>query len=321
MPTSTGRVQRSILAVAALLVAVASAQPARFPCGTTSPNQHICDSLSRASATQKGLPVPVSSECIGAADGRGFFCGWTGARCTTDAQCDFGICSGEDGEVGVCTGGLGELCEGPEGPDDSLCQGNLSCQRRTDGVAGRAVCGGSGADCSFDGAYEPGLLPNNQACVSGYCDARTLTCAARPRAQPDRPQAFYRADSSNAQSRFERVPVAPKPPSNTRQRVAVPLGGASCPTGFTLCPVRAGLSSGGFEFACIDTTTSLTHCGGCPNIGAGFWNPGDKEGVDCMAVEGVASAACVDSKCRIFSCAANYEFNLKTGGCSPKKYW
>ncbi|GAA5957352.1 hypothetical protein JCM10213_003709 [Rhodosporidiobolus nylandii] len=295
----------SILALATLLLAVASAQPARFPCGTTFPQQSVCDLLSHPVSRRIGVTIPIGSQCI------------------SDQQCDFGQCSGSANKLGLCIGGLGDLCEGPDGPDDSLCQGNLGCQRRTDGVLGKAVCGGSGADCSFSGAYEPGSKPNHLACQSGHCDAATLTCSSPPPPPPGRPQApIYRPDSPfrDTQQRIVRVPVPPQP-APSRQRLSIP-GATSCPTGFTLCPTRSprGAASG-FELVCVDATSSLTHCGGCPTIGAGFWDEDGEEGVDCMTIEGVASAACVDSKCRIFSCSAGFEFDRETGGCVRKRYW
>ncbi|GAA5890671.1 hypothetical protein JCM6882_000619 [Rhodosporidiobolus microsporus] len=303
MPNLLPRRLHSILAVAHLLLAVAYAQPARFPCGTTSPNQRVCDLLSHPTA-RRGTNVPVDSEC------------------TKDSQCDFGLCSGDDAEPGVCIGGLGDLCEGPNGPDDSLCMGNLGCQRRTDGVLGKARCGGSGADCSYNGAYEQGTRPNHQACMSGHCSTSTLTCSTKNAPPPGRPMGRPDSGPQSGQQRIDRIP-RPGDGSSGRQRAAIPEpAGQTCPTGFTLCPTRARRGEGGgFEFACVDTKTSLTHCGGCPSIGAGFWDEDGEAGVNCMKVEGVASAACVDSTCRIFSCDAGYEFDRATGGCAQKKYW
>ncbi|GAA6043752.1 hypothetical protein JCM8097_006653 [Rhodosporidiobolus ruineniae] len=329
-PPATSRLS-SILALAALLVLVATspavAQPARFPCGTTSPNQRICDLLSHPTARRtEGVSIPVDSECVGV-KGLGYFCGFQGARCTSDSQCDFGLCSGDAEEPGECIGGLGDLCEGPDGPEDALCMGNLQCQKREDGVLGKARCGGSGAACSFQGAYEPSSRPNHQACMSGYCSPSSLTCVSRPPTIPGRPQgAFYRADNSaQSQQRLERLPLPPVQPASARQRLSLPAG-ASCPIGFSICPMqprRGSGAGGGFEFACFDTQTSITHCGGCPNIGAGFWGADgeEKEGVDCTKMEGVASAACVDARCRVFSCSPNYEFDRENGACVRKRYW
>ncbi|GAA5943474.1 hypothetical protein JCM1841_003057 [Sporobolomyces salmonicolor] len=348
MPASPRRLH-AILAVAALLVAVASARPGRFPCGTLEPNQRLCDLLSHPTA-RRSISVPVDSECV-EADGAGFFCGWAGASCSSDSQCDFGHCSGDSKSPGVCLGGLGDSCEGPDGIDDSLCAGNLGCQPPEQGIPGQAVCGGAGADCSFEGIYQATSKPNHDACVSNQCNSSTLTCTSPPSPPPSRdaqkPPSRGRAQaaappssswSNSAKLAAQAAPRAPRPAAQQERfpslspQFTLPEG-ATCPTGFTVCPIaRRGGGSGahpsnGYDFACYDTTTSATHCGGCPGIGAGFW-PGagatmhdEAEGVDCMAIQGVASAACVDSKCRIFACSPNYVFDLGKGGCVPKRYW
>ena len=132
-------------------------------------------------------------------------------RCTSDTQCDFGRCSSIDGDEGVCvcvanfptptrarrlsglgfheltrspprSGGLGDPCDGPDGPDDSFCGGNLGCQ--PDVLHGRATCGGEGADCSFFGSYQSGSKPNHAACSSGASVALSPSRLARARARP-----------------------------------------------------------------------------------------------------------------------------------------
>ncbi|GAA5906017.1 hypothetical protein JCM5296_005683 [Sporobolomyces johnsonii] len=342
----------AILAVAALLVAVASARPGRFPCGTVEPNQRVCDLLSHPTA-RRSIGVPVDSECV-EADGAGFFCGWAGASCSSDSQCDFGHCSGDSKSAGVCMGRLGDSCEGPEGIDDSLCAGNVGCQPPEEGIPGQAVCGGAGAVCSFEGIYQATSKPNHDACVSKQCDPSTLTCTAPPSPLLSRdaqkplsrggapsapPWSSWSESTKLAAQAAQAAPRTPPPSAQQERILSVPLQftlpeGATCPTGFTVCPIPR--SGGSYDFACYDTTTSATHCGGCPGIGAGFW-PGTRsgsgagatrrdealanEGVDCMAIQGVASAACVDSKCRIFACSPNYVFDLGKGGCVPKRYW
>ncbi|GAA5861261.1 hypothetical protein JCM1840_003133 [Sporobolomyces johnsonii] len=316
----------AILAVAALLVAVASARPGRFPCGTVEPNQRVCDLLSHPTA-RRSIGVPVDSDC------------------SSDSQCDFGHCSGDSKSPGVCLGRLGDSCEGPEGNDDSLCAGNLGCQPPEEGIPGQAVCGGAGADCSFEGIYQATSKPNHDACVSKQCNPTTLTCTAPPSPHLSRDvQKPLSRDGAPSWSKSTKLaaqaaPRAPPPSAQQERILSVPLQftlpeGATCPTGFTVCPIPR--SGGSYDFACYDTTTSVTHCGGCPGIGAGFW-PGTgsgsgagamrrdetlaNEGVDCLAIQGVASAACVDSKCRIFACSPNYVFDLGKGGCVPKRYW
>ncbi|GAA5935469.1 uncharacterized protein JCM15063_001046 [Sporobolomyces koalae] len=300
--------------VLATLVSSSTALPGRFPCGTVEPNQHICDSLA-STTSSRVVGVPVGSQCV-EERGLGYFCGWQGARCTADNQCDFGQCTGTLESPGICVGGLGDLCEGPDGPDDTLCAGNLGCQRTSqgEGIVGKAVCGGSGADCSYEGAYQIGTKPNHSACLSKHCSSRSLTCTTPNRPRPGRPQI-----------RFD-VPVPKSAPTSSQQnsKIVIPSV-SSCPSGFTICPVaRPGLDKG-YEMACFNTVNSATHCGGCPPIGAGFWSGKsagyEEQGVDCTALSGVLSSDCVDSKCRIFSCSPNYDFDRKTGTCQPKKYW
>lgn len=65
------------------------------------------------------------------------------------------------------SGGLGDICEGPEGPDDSLCAGNLGCSPGARSGRKSAVCGGTGSECLYTGSYVPGSVPNHLACLSG----------------------------------------------------------------------------------------------------------------------------------------------------------
>ncbi|BGP41045.1 hypothetical protein JCM10449v2_005014 [Rhodotorula kratochvilovae] len=218
--------------------------------------------------------------------------------------------------MGWRDGGLGDSCEGPDGPDDSLCAGNLGCQM--DAPAGKATCGGTGADCSFFGSYQAGSKPNHGACLSSHCNPASLTCMVKPppaRLAPAADTPYYEAPVER-QQRYRPAP----PPPEQRQHLSVPAG-ASCPEGFTVCPVARRSPQGGYLFACFDTTTSASHCGGCPSIGAGFWDADGEEGEDCSAIPGVESSACVDSTCRIFSCSAGHEFDRERNTCVPKRYW
>ncbi|CDR41501.1 RHTO0S06e02410g1_1 [Rhodotorula toruloides] len=310
---------RSLLALASLLVAVASAQPGRFPCGVAVPNQRACDALSHPTA-RRGLLVPIDSECV-AAGQSGYFCGWAGARCTSDLQCDFGYCSGTDDEPGQCIGGLGDSCEGPGGPDDSLCAGNLGCQ--VEGAVGKAVCGGQGADCSFHGSYKPSTKPNHHACLSGFCNPQSLTCSTKvlDSAQELKAQPAVQLPPPRQQQRFS--PDSDNEGPAHRRRVALPAG-ATCPQGFSVCPVsrRRGDQEKHY-LACFDTTSSATQCGGCSNSDGGLRGQAP-EGIDCTALPGVAnggSAACIESKCRIFSCAPGYDFEQEEGACVLQRYW
>ena len=61
----------------------------------------------------------------------------------------------------------------------------------------------------------------------------------------------------------------------------------ACPMGFRTCSLGAG-------YECIDTTSSLEHCGGCSNAE----DPAQR-GFDCSELSGLgtSSVACVDSQC------------------------
>ncbi|GAA6017102.1 hypothetical protein JCM8202_005906 [Rhodotorula sphaerocarpa] len=355
--------QDATFLVAALLLAVARAQPARFPCGLSTPNQQVCDLLSHPT-TRRGVLVPIDSECV-KAGATGYACGWAGAQyvtplfllrwhpfrcdaiarahfskmrleaeyaspvfpadgwgtadlpCTSDLQCDFGSCTGSAGQPGVCVGGLGESCEGSEGPDDSLCAGNLGCQ--VDAAnGGAAVCGGPGADCSFSANYESSSRPNHLACVSGYCHPATLSCAIRPLDAMARVPAEQRPLSRDGPLSAEVADAT----RNASRRKALPLpNGSACPTGFSACPVARKNSPGDYLFACFDFLSSETHCGGCHDVGAGYFMEHGSPGVDCTTLPGVASSACVDGKCRIMSCSDGHTFDRGSGICVPLRYW
>lgn len=138
--------------------------------------------------------------------------------------------------------------------------------------------------------------------------------------------------------------------------IATVTGLRQCPTGFTLCPVasRRPNSNGpdnSVDWACFDTTSSVTQCGGCslphPDVPDHLSN-----GEDCLQpshdgdelASGVMSAACVESRCRVcesldrdfvptarltiaglsslslaVSCGANFIFDRATGLCRPAR--
>lgn len=217
------------------------------------------------------------------------------------------------------SGGLGDSCEGPGGPDDSLCAGNLGCQAV--GAAGKAVCGGEGADCSFYGSYKPSTKPNHHACLSGafkravasvcrlterciigtgFCDPRSLTCSTRVLDSPQGPKAQQLVQlPPRQQQRFDLAPGNEGPAR--RRRVALPAG-ATCPQGFSVCSVARRRGDEEKQYlACFDTTSSVTQCGGCSTGGEG-WPGQEPTGTDCTTLPGVAnggSAACIEARCRI----------------------
>lgn len=216
-----------------------------------------------------------------------------------------------------CRGGLGESCLGIDGPDDSLCLGNLGCSR-----SGNPTCGGLSAECGASGLYSYDDLPNHSACSSGMslifrfrfdqaddvstglCDPETLIC-------------------SHSTLRYQSPQLTLTGNSRRPTWKTTPTENAfTCAPGETICPISSPrAASSGFEFACVQTASSTSHCGGCATseefIGAGF----DRSGVDCSKLEGVESSGCVDSKCRVFSCIVGYEYRGRFNACARKKYW
>lgn len=82
-------------------------------------------------------------------------------------------------------------------------------------------------------------------------------------------------------------------------RKSVPLpNGSACPVGFSACPIARNNSPDDFLFACFDFLSSETHCGGCHDVGAGFWMEASA-GVDCTSLPGVSASSCVDGKCQV----------------------
>ena len=67
--------------------------------------------------------------------------GIAGAGCTTDDNCDNGMCNTV---TGTCQGGLGAVC----GADDGLCTGYLYCTNADSLATVSQTCGGLGAFCT-----------------------------------------------------------------------------------------------------------------------------------------------------------------------------
>jgi hypothetical protein len=74
-----------------------------------------------------------------------------------------------------------------------------------------------------------------------------------------------------------------------------------CPPGHAACPV--GRSK---RLECVDISSHLTSCGGCPGSG---------EGQDCTEFDTIASASCVSGQCQ-YRCPDNYE--MTSIGCVRK---
>ncbi|KAM0756479.1 hypothetical protein T439DRAFT_282484 [Meredithblackwellia eburnea MCA 4105] len=203
----------------------------------------------------------------------------------TNSHCDFGRC----GANRVCIGGLGDSCVDADGEaDDSFCSGNLSCSPE------HLLCGAIGASCSHTGAFLDSREANHLACASGYCDPYTLKCSSHvhnPR--PD-------LSDSTAPSTSD---------------VETEIAKASCPVGFTVCPVPN--EDEGFSLSCFDTTSSISQCGGCTYLAT----RDSEQGRDCRAAPGVGSVACIDSTCRIFSCDEGYDWDRHSKTCVRRRGW
>lgn len=165
-------------------------------------------------------------------------------------------------------------------------------------------------------------MPNHAACLSGVCDDASLTCT-KP-AGISRPAIDL---SSNKQPLAmmqlqEQHQLALQPAPESAQTSSDP--GMSCPSGQEACPLKktqGGVTS--TSFGCFDTFTHVNQCGGCVvAVGETGLEPKSSTsvGVDCLTLPGVAGAACVEARCRVFSCKPSFEFDPRTGTCHPKKY-
>ncbi|KAF9007263.1 hypothetical protein BDZ89DRAFT_997258 [Hymenopellis radicata] len=67
-----------------------------------------------------------------------------------------------------------------------------------------------------------------------------------------------------------------------------------CPLGLDACPIP-GMEAGDYE--CMDTSSDLEACGGCPSLG---------QGQDCTAIDGAWNVACEEKRCIVYSCAPGF---------------
>lgn len=77
-PPLPRRTLYALLALALASVATAQQQPGRVPCGTTAPDQSVCDRLEHP-ASQRAIRIPIGSECVQDARSGGYYCGYSGA--------------------------------------------------------------------------------------------------------------------------------------------------------------------------------------------------------------------------------------------------
>ncbi|GAA5862731.1 hypothetical protein JCM8547_003528 [Rhodosporidiobolus lusitaniae] len=70
------------------------------------------------------------------------------------------------------------------------------------------------------------------------------------------------------------------------------------PVGERACPVSGG-NGGEDEWECLDVSSELSSCGGCP---------GERASVDCLALPGIENVGCVNSRCVVRSCLPGYRY-------------
>lgn len=178
----------------------------------------------------------------------------------------------------------------PEGqistPGSTQCQ---PCQTgtvpdATQGTCSRTCPAGSIATSDRSGCEQcpagtfqtspPTGSPTCQQCPEGAISpsGSTQCQACKIGTAPDATQATCTPTSTRQMSRRNKVPV--------------------CPPGHAACPVGRRK-----QLECIDVSTHLTSCGGCPGSG---------EGEDCTEFDPIASASCVKGRCQ-WKCPPNYE--------------
>lgn len=313
---------RSVIAAASLvsLAGLVAAQTGygRFPCTivngdkTFSPDPTQCanSALNAPGAQDNSLETqgdrvnPVDPVCQIETETGAYFCGIAGATCTTDENCDNGLCVG-----GKCQGGFLQGCAGV----DSNCSGFLYCLSGTFEQTASNSCGALGAFCqdatrgdvTFSDAENYAIF--NQFCSTGYCNYGTGNCdnhgttvGADCSSDPE----FYCTETSTGQA------LTCDTTSNTCALAAVPSGRARarrnlgrrnlCPASHEACAIEG---SAGFE--CIDTSSNLEQCGGCAS----------NAGVDCTSLEGVDSVGCVAGTCEIWSCADGFIYDAEASAC------
>ncbi|KAM0754347.1 hypothetical protein T439DRAFT_376843 [Meredithblackwellia eburnea MCA 4105] len=117
--------------------------------------------------------VPTSAVCAQDPASGYYFCGYAGATCMSDLNCDNGSCLG-----GLCSGHFGDACS-----KDSQCLGNIYCLNPAGGVA-TGTCGGSGI--GGNGALcDDGCAAGNFLCASNLCDGNTGSCFPQPTSSGD----------------------------------------------------------------------------------------------------------------------------------------
>ncbi|BGP55692.1 hypothetical protein JCM8202v2_003299 [Rhodotorula sphaerocarpa] len=228
---------------------------------------------------------------------------------------------GPDSTVAVSTKilGLVKVCAcvnvaqlGPIlGIGGALLGNNQACPPCPDNAS--AVCGAGKCACQCNSGYYAG--PNDVCLPASLCpapntvDPTTNTCSCVSPYQSNGSGGCVLAGSQRARSRRHRQQRRDFGKGHgAGQQVYAPAsseGGnassqMSCPRGETACP----LASGGFE--CVDTTNSLSACGGCPGP--------EGNGQDCLAIPGALNVQCADSKCIVGSCFRGWHYDATGNG-------
>ncbi|KWU42149.1 hypothetical protein RHOSPDRAFT_27179 [Rhodotorula sp. JG-1b] len=219
----------------------------RFPCSVWCPDGQIhrddslCadDKLVATGATlstangyhgfKRNGPVPTGSTCAQDETSGSWWCGISGATCSSDAACDNGLCI-----AGRCTGGYSYAASN----NNFLCSGYLwstsfdgspvgdgSCNSLTASCA--VKCNTAGCDCTNDPKHRCGKGLKPVIDKHGRC-----TC------QPIHPS------------------------KRARARRKLDLVDERCPRSLTACTI-----GGGKGYECIDTRTDLEQCGACADMG------------------------------------------------------
>ncbi|GAA6009590.1 hypothetical protein JCM11491_001026 [Sporobolomyces phaffii] len=309
---------RSIITASALLslASIVAAQTGygRFPCTivngdkTFSPDQSQCNNLvnpgadSNDTGNQGDRVTPVDPVCTMETETSSFYCGIAGATCSTDANCDNGLCVN-----GICQGGFTQACAST----DSNCSGFLYCLSGDFQTTSSDTCGAIGAFCqdatqgstTFSDAQNYAIF--NQFCASGYCNFGSGSCdthATTVGASCDNDPEFKCTTTSTGQA------LTCDQTTMTCQLAAVPSGRARERRNLAkrnVCPSSHEACSTGNGFECVDTLTNLEQCGGCASAG----------GVDCTALTGVSSSACVQGVCEIWACAEGFTWSAESESC------
>ncbi|GAA6008291.1 hypothetical protein JCM10207_000075 [Rhodosporidiobolus poonsookiae] len=310
---------RSVLALASIasLASLAAAQGGygRFPCTiingdkTFSADQTQCDGTLIAPGTGTGVagqdaqsdtPPPVGAICSMETETGAYFCGIAGAACSTNDQCDNGLC-----RDGKCQGGFGQSCSN----SDANCSGLLSCQTPDFQQTASDTCGGLGAFCQDYTQGDASLTEAqnyavfNQFCASGYCSYGLGACAEHVAVggdcstDPD----FACVEGATCNLATLKCDANPTPSgARARARRAVHNKRNLCPASHSACEIP-----GAKGFECIDTQSNLEQCGACATQG----------GVDCTAIEGAEAVGCVAGQCEIWSCATGYSWDASKQAC------